>query len=128
MLAIKGEIAKNIAKTIQAINADAKLETQDILGMLEYPPDEKMGDIALPCFKLSKTLRMAPVKIAESIAAELSLPAIKRVEAVNGYLNIYFDGEYLAKKVISEVNEKGDRYGSPEIGEGKTVVLKSCHN
>ena len=123
MLAIKGEIAKNIAKTIQAINADAKLETQDILGMLEYPPDEKMGDIALPCFKLSKTLRMAPVKIAESIAAELSLPAIKRVEAVNGYLNIYFDGEYLAKKVISEVNEKGDRYGSPEIGEGKTVVL-----
>ena len=123
MLAIKGEIANNIAKTIQVINADAKLEAQDILGMLEYPPDEKMGDIALPCFKLSKTLRMAPVKIAESIAAELSLPAIKRVEAVNGYLNIYFDGEYLAKKVITEVNEKGDRYGSPEIGEGKTVVL-----
>ena len=123
MLAIKGEIANNIAKTIQVINADAKLEAQDILGMLEYPPDEKMGDIALPCFKLSKTLRMAPVKIAESIAAELSLPAIKRVEAVNGYLNIYFDGEYLAKKVITEVNEKGDKYGSPEIGEGKTVVL-----
>ena len=123
MLVIKGEIAKNIATTIQAINADAKLESEDILGMLEYPPDEKMGDIALPCFKLSRTLRMAPPKIAEAIAAELSLPSIKRAEAVNGYLNIYFDGEYLAKKVISEVNQKGERYGSPEIGEGKTVVL-----
>ena len=123
MLAIKGEIAKNIAKNIQAINADAKLEAEDILGMLEYPPDEKMGDIALPCFKLSRTLRMAPPKIAETIAEGLSVPAIKRIEAVNGYLNIYLDGEYLANKVIGEVEKKGDRYGSPEIGEGKTVVL-----
>ena len=123
MLAIKGEIAKNIANTIQAINADAKLASEDILGMLEYPPDEKMGDIALPCFKLSRTLRMAPPKIAEAIASELSLPSIKRVEAVNGYLNVYLDGEYLAKKVIDAVNQKGEKYGSPEIGEGKTVVL-----
>ena len=123
MLAIKGEIAKNIANTIQAINADAKLASEDILGMLEYPPDEKMGDIALPCFKLSRTLRMAPPKIAEAIASELSLPSIKRVEAVNGYLNVYLDGEYLAKKVIDAVNQTGERYGSPEIGEGKTVVL-----
>ena len=124
MLAIKGEIAQSIAQTIKEINADAELDANTILGMLEYPPDEKMGDIALPCFKLSKTLRTSPVKIAETIANNFSLPAIKRAEAVNGYFNIYLDGEYLAKKVVSEVKEKGDKYGAPvELGEGKTVVL-----
>ena len=124
MITIKSELAQSVAQIIKKINSQAELDTTSILGMLEYPPDEKMGDIALPCFKLSRTLRMAPVKIAETIAAELAMPAIKRVEAVNGYLNIYIDGEYLAKKVIGEVAQKGNEYGAPkEIGEGKTVVL-----
>ena len=124
MLAIKGQIAEGIAKIIKNMNGQAELDEATILSMLEYPPDEKMGDIALPCFKLSRTLRMAPVKIAETVASELDLPAIKRAEAVNGYLNIYLDGEYLAKKVISEVAEKGQLYGAPtEMGKGKTVVL-----
>ena len=124
MLAIKGQIAQSIAQIINGINSQAEIDEATVLGMLEYPPDEKMGDIALPCFKLSKLLRMAPVKIAESIAAELKLHSINRIEAVNGYLNIYLDGEYLAKKVISEVAQKGDKYGAPlEMGEGKTVVL-----
>ena len=124
MLVIKGELAQNIAQIIKKINDQAELDAESILGMLEYPPDEKMGDIALPCFKLSRTLRMAPVKIAETIAAELNLSAAKRVDAVNGYLNIYLDGEYLAKKVVGEVAKKGNKYGAPvELGEGKTVVL-----
>lgn len=123
MLAIKSEIAQSIAQTIKSINSNAELEASTILDMLEYPPDEKMGDIALPCFKLSKTLRMAPVKIAESIANELSLASIKSAVAINGYLNIYLDGEYLANKVVDEVNTKGEKYGAPQMGEGKTVVL-----
>ena len=124
MLAIKGQISQSIAQIIKGINSQAEIDEATVLGMLEYPPDEKMGDIALPCFKLSKLLRMAPVKIAEAISAELKLQSIDRIEAVNGYLNIYLDGEYLAKKVISEVSQKGDKYGAPvEMGEGKTVVL-----
>ena len=123
MLEIKKEIAQNIAEIIKNINAQAELGEQDILDMLEYPPDEKMGDLALPCFKLSRTLRMAPPKIAEAIAESFSACSVKRAEAVNGYFNIYFDGEYLAKKVVVEAREKGDKYGAPDIGEGKTVVL-----
>ena len=123
MLEIKKEIAQNIAEIIKNINAQAELGEQDILDMIEYPPDEKMGDLALPCFKLSRTLRMAPPKIAEAIAESFSACSVKRAEAVNGYFNIYFDGEYLAKKVVAKVREKGDKYGAPDIGEGKTVVL-----
>ena len=124
MIAIKKMISSEIADILIKLNADCQIDAEAVEAMLEYPPDEKMGDLALPCFKLSKTLRMAPVKIAASIAEGFSVPAVAKAEAVNGYFNLYLDGKYLADKVIGEVNAKGEKYGAPaEMGEGKTVVL-----
>lgn len=123
MIAIKRKISEQIADILIKINADSGINADTVEAMLEYPPDEKMGDLALPCFKLSKVLRMAPVKIAASIAEGFSVDAVAKAEAVNGYFNIYLDGKYLANKVIGEVRAKGERYGAPELGEGKTVVL-----
>ncbi|MBE6549766.1 MAG: arginine--tRNA ligase [Ruminococcaceae bacterium] len=124
MLEIKKSISESIAQGIKAINSDASLEISDIASMLEYPPDEKMGDLALPCFKLSKTLRRSPVQIAQTLADGMSTPCVARAEAVNGYLNIFLDGAYLASRVIPETRAKGDKYGAPtDLGEGKTVVL-----
>ncbi len=117
------EIKKKIAEKISDILGNADIKVCDIENMLEYPPDEKMGDLAMPCFKLSRTLRMAPVKIAENIANNFALDCVARAEAVNGYFNIYLDGTYLAKKVVGEVAARGEKYGAPSIGEGKTVVL-----
>ena len=124
MLNIKNMISESIAQSVKDINADASLEISDIVSMLEYPPDEKMGDLALPCFKLSKTLRRSPAQIAQALCEGMSLPCVARAEAVNGYLNIFLDGAYLASRVIPETRDKGDRYGAPEeLGKGKTVVL-----
>ena len=124
MITIKKAISKEIANAIINLNADCGIDANTVEQMLEYPPDEKMGDLALPCFKLSKLLRMPPVKIATSIAEGFSTECVERAEAVNGYFNIYLDGKYLAHKVVGEVRAKGDKYGAPtEMGEGKTVVL-----
>ncbi len=124
MIAIKKMISNEIADILIKLNADCQIDAEAVEAMLEYPPDEKMGDLALPCFKLSRTLRMAPVKIAASIAESFSVPAVAKAEAVNGYFNLYLDGKYLADKVVGEVNAKGEKYGAPaEMGEGKTVVL-----
>ena len=123
MLQIKSAIAKNIVDKLRSINPQIELTECDVAGMLEYPPDAKMGDLALPCFKMSKTLRMAPVKIAALVAEDFSAPCVERAEAVNGYFNIFLDGSALAKKVVGEVDEKGEKYGAPDIGKGRTVVL-----
>ncbi len=123
MLQIKNAIAKNIVDKLKSINPQIELTECDVAGMLEYPPDSKMGDLALPCFKMSKTLRMAPVKIAALVAEDFSAPCVERAEAVNGYFNIFLDGCALAKKVVGEVDEKGEKYGAPDIGKGRTVVL-----
>ena len=123
MLKIKQTIADAIVARVLSMKSDASLTAEDVKAMLEYPPDSKMGDLALPCFKLSKLLRNAPVKIAIELAEALELPVVAKAEAVNGYLNIFLSGDALAHRILPEVAEKGEKYGAPELGEGKTVVL-----
>ena len=123
MLKIKRRIAQNIFTTIKNANPNAETEVSEIEALLEYPPNADMGDLAFPCFKLSKMLRRSPVQIAAELAPTLNDAVIDRAEAVNGYLNIYISDKYLCENVIGEILEKGDRYGAPDIGHGKTVVL-----
>lgn len=113
-------------KILEAINtsfAGTSITGEEISSMLEYPPDNTMSDIALPCFKLSRTLRRSPVQIAQTLADGINDSAIKKAEAVNGYLNISISDEYLSYILNDEVLKNGDKYGSDNFGEGKTVVL-----
>ena len=123
MLKIKLQIAEKILAGVKGINPDAPLTAAEIADMLEYPPDTTMGDLAFPCFKLSKTLRRAPVQIAATVAEGLAGGAVASAEAVNGYLNIKIDNAYLGETVLPEILEKKESYGAPNLGQGKTVVL-----
>ena len=124
MQTIKLRIAEKIASAVLTINAEAQLNAQDVAAMLEYPPDSNMGDLAFPCFKLSKTLRRSPVQIAATICEALSADElIGKIEAVNGYLNIKIADSYLGNTVIPEILAKGERYGAQTFGVGKKVVL-----
>ena len=124
MQTIKKMIAEKLAEGIAALGAPAAPGVDELIGMLEYPPDEGMGDLALPCFKLSRTLRRAPVQIAAALCECLQgLDPVEKAEAVNGYLNITISGQYLLEHVLAEVKAKGDRYGGSDVGKGKRVVL-----
>ena len=123
MLTLKNKTAEYIADAAATAFGEGLLSAADVFAMLEYPPDKTMGDIALPCFRLSKVLRRSPVQIADTLAAAISCEEFSSVSAVNGYLNFKINGTAFAKRVVSEVKTKGSRYGSPECGEGKTVVL-----
>ena len=120
---MKKRIAERIVECVRAVAADAALEATDVAAMLEYPPDPNMGDLAFPCFRLSKILRRSPVQIAVSLAEKLNGDCIERAEAVNGYLNITLSNFYLGEQIVPEILEKGDRYGAQTFGEGKMVVL-----
>ena len=113
-------------RLLDAINigfANPAITENDLIDMLEYPPDTTMGDIALPCFKLSRTLRRSPVQIAQIIAENLNDEAIKKAEPVNGYLNISISDSYLERVLNTDILTNGDSYGSSDLGKGKTVVL-----
>ncbi len=124
MIEMKKQACRLMMEAVKTNFAGAALTENELYDMLEYPPDAAMGDLALPCFKLSRSLRRAPVQIAETLAAAFSGDSLfARVEAVNGYLNFFFDGAALAARVTEEVKAAGETYGSPMDGVGKTVVL-----
>ena len=122
MLEIKKLISEKIAEKIAQFGA-SELDEKAIADMLEYPPDANMGDLALPCFKMSKTLRRSPVQIAAAIADGFECDVIESAEAMGGYFNIKISKKYLSDKVLPEILKKGEAYGAPDLGKGKKVVI-----
>ncbi|MFS8501622.1 MAG: arginine--tRNA ligase [Caldicoprobacter sp.] len=118
MLDVKDIIAQAIHKQLP------ELSHEQIYDMLEYPPNPEMGDIALPCFKLSKILRKPPVHIAQELASNITnMEFIDRVEPVSGYLNFFFNKPLFIEQTLKCILEERERYGSKPIGQGKTIVI-----
>ena len=123
MLKLKKTTAELLSRAVSEKFGDGILSADEIFGMLEYPPDSSMGDIALPCFKLSRSLSNSPVKIAEALAEAVKCEEFDSVSALNGYLNFKISPTAFASRVVGDVISLGDKYGSPNNGQGKTVVL-----
>ena len=120
---MKQIIAGRIEDAAQASFENCALTVADVTAMLETPPDKKLGDYALPCFRLSKTLRKAPQMIASALAEKMSGEEIDRVEVVGGYMNIFVSRGSLAEGIVKAVLANPGRWGSSEVGKGKTVCL-----
>ena len=114
---LKTALAEEIAKA-------AGLPGGQVAEMLETPPDPKMGDAALPCFRLAKELRKAPPVIAQELSEKIEKPEfVSRMEIAGGYLNFFYDREYYVNGVLSALREAGEDWGRSDIGAGKTVVI-----
>ena len=123
MLILKKKTAELLSLAVEENFGKDLLGADEIFAMLEYPPDKSMGDLALPCFRLSKTLRRSPIEIARTLAEAVKCEEFSEVTALNGYLNFRMDGTAFARRVLSDVKLAGEKYGASKIGEGKTVVL-----
>lgn len=123
MLTLKKQAAQLISDAAEKAFPACGLAADAVFDMLEFPPDPSMGDLALPCFKLAKTLRQAPPRIATALAENCVSPAFDRVETVGGYLNFYINYAAFAERLCGVISSEGENYGSPHCGEGKTVVL-----
>ena len=111
--------------TIDKIAEISGLDRETISAAVEIPPEQKLGDLAFPCFVLAKTLRKAPPVIANELAEKfLKDSHIAKAEAVGGYLNFFYNRSVFTKSVVSEVLEKGADYGKSDMGKGKTVLVE----
>ena len=95
---------------------------EEAAALFEKPTDPKLGDLALPCFKLAKTLRTAPPKIAADLVSEFAgTEGIEKCEAVGGYLNFFYGSDVVFGALAQMVAD--EKFGSSDIGKGKTVCL-----
>ena len=104
-------------------DAEGLPAADELRGLLAVPPDPAMGDYAFPCFRLAKPLRMAPPKIAEALCGAWDHADIASVQPVNGYMNFFLNRANFAAETMAALQAQGDRYGSSDIGAGKTVCL-----
>lgn len=111
------DLRKLIAENLQINGRTA----EEIAAMLETPKDAKMGDLCLPCFRLSKEFSKAPMVIAGELCESFSAPNIT-ASVAGGYLNFSFNAGFLTTTVVSEVLARGSSF-SPAPQNGKTVVL-----
>ncbi len=96
---------------------------EELRGLLAVPPDPAMGDYAFPCFRLAKALRTAPPRISDALCAAWSRGDVAKVESVNGYLNFFLARETFIADTMSAILAQGEKYGSSDLGAGKTVCL-----
>jgi len=68
-------------------------------------------------------------QIAEQVKEKLgNLPGIHMAQAVKGYLNLYFDSNLFAKKVVDQILELGLDYGTGKATKQKVMVEFSQPN
>lgn len=117
-----------IREIVDKTAAAAELDVGVVTELLAVPPDDRMGDYALPCFTLAKQLRKNPAQIASEIAARLA-PQVEAsgnlaaVTAAGPYVNFSVDRHRFIAHTLAQVETLGPRYGSMGQGEGKTLVI-----
>ncbi|MFR5544963.1 MAG: arginine--tRNA ligase [Intestinibacter bartlettii] len=100
------------------------LTLEEIVALIEVPPNKEMGDFAFPCFKLAKVFRKAPNMIAADLAENIEAKgAISKVMPLGGYVNFFVNKSQLAETVINDVLTKKEKYGHTDLGQEKAVVI-----
>ncbi len=96
---------------------------EDLSGaQADTPPDQNMGDIAIPCFEFAKKLKKSPAEIAKAWADKVeSTDLIEKAMAAGPYLNVMLEPAALSDYIfdgLADISKKGDE------GKGKTVMVE----
>ena len=104
---------------------EEEVSTREFMALMEVPPEEEMGDLALPCFGLAKKMRRNPQIIAAGITEKLNVQkealGIEKAQNVGAYCNIYWKREAYVKSCLEKMQT--NHFGVPQIGVGKTICM-----
>ncbi len=120
---IKKEIREAINKALGQQIDEKNIE-------VNVPPQKEMGDFAVPCFYFSKLTGLSPNRIAEEIKNKISLTSfIESVSNSGPYVNFVINQKNLSQKVLKEINNKGNKFGSfTATSKEKTMIEYSGPN
>ncbi len=120
------DIKKILTEIIVSSVNDSSVTEELVQSLIAVPPDEKLGDFSLPCFKLIKGRN--PKEVAESLKTAIEESEFKQffseIRVVGAYLNFYLNRMIISKTVIQEILIQRENYGRSEEGAGKKVIVE----
>lgn len=116
---MKEKISKVVA---EVVNTE---DWKSILDLIETPPDNKMGDYAIPCFSFAKLMHKNPSLIANEVKENLEECkeelGLSSVESVNGYCNLFVNREKYVEMILNTLEK--DNLGVEKVGLDKTICI-----
>ena len=109
-----------------------------LLKIQDAPPKSE-AIYAFPCFEYAKSLDKNPIQVAEELAQEWNkmrqskewpqewfpTSVLDRFEASRGYVNVFVDQKTLLARILKNLRDFGEEYGSyPELHQ--TMVVDYC--
>jgi arginyl-tRNA synthetase len=91
--------------------------------IIEPPPKVEFGDFAIPLFPFAKPLRTAPLKLAETVRAEIApIEGIAGMQAAApGYLNVKIDRAWLASALAAGRKPAADTHSGKILVEHTSI-------
>lgn len=119
------ELKQKAAHQIAASLQHPEITAESIFQEAGTPPNPAMGQIALPCFRLSKTLKKSPNEIAKLLSEKLTNDTLT-VTAAGPYANFKWNCRELYTTTLTKIFQEQSRYGSDKSGDGKRVIMEYC--
>lgn len=93
--------------------------------IVEEPKNPAMGDIALPMFTMIKALRKPLPEITKEASDVIakSFDVIDSINPTGPFINIVLNKALISGKIIKNVYDLKEEYGTSKMGDGQTVVL-----
>ncbi len=111
------------------VSPEVKLPEADVKALLEIPPDAALGHFALPCFRLAKEWKKAPLEIAKELAEKLGkknevAALCEKVAAVGPYVNFTLKKGVFNLAVLNGVLLEGSKYGGCISDKPKRILME----
>lgn len=99
---VKQDVAAAITEGVSTAYSATPLSFDEIEKALEVPPSQELGHYALPCFILSKHLKVKPVEVAARLMEVLAAnDMVARIEQKGPYLNFFLSSKYLGERILT---------------------------
>jgi len=90
-----------------------------------FPPNQALGDVAVPMFLAARKLKCPPPALAIQAADRVQFgPEVISAAATGPYLNLKLDRSRVGRGIVAAVLRDGTRFGSSNAGAGKRVVIE----
>lgn len=116
-------LVAEIARRVSDVLDTSRISPDDVQALITAPPDESLGDYALPCFAFAQQLKRSPAEIAQELADKVVGESIQSAEAAGPYLNVTVDRAALMHQIVGRVLREGVRFGGGDDGADQTIVI-----